>query len=486
MPHKNIAANCNGPVLIPHEGIPSMPFAAIFIDLPIVFCIFASFETLLMKPIIKTIIALLSLCPMASAAQKYVGGDISLLPTYEAHGVRYLDQKGVQVEPLPYFGNVAGWNAMRVRLFVDPSKAPADDVMEGVRQDLNYATALCKRIKEQGHALMLDFHYSDTWTDPGQHSTPSTWNSEDPDVLADSLYRYTQYCLTHLKANGATPDFVQIGNEITYGMLWPTGKCLPDGRDYASDVTDTNGTRRVNGTFANLVKYLQAGAKATRETCPQARIIIHLDLSSSWSVTNFYKTLGSQVDYDIIGLSYYPDWHGPLSTLAEMLNVLETDYPGKEIMVVETGYGSRWALNGQYTSTVQTVWPCTEAGQKQFVLDLITELNKHPKVTGLFWWMPEDNEFWADQNPANSGWWNASLYTQDTGKPLAAMFELQRFIGKDPTGIEKPVSEPATNGAGRSENDHCYNIKGQRLPSSGTLPQCVVIKKGKKYWGCKP
>lgn len=119
---------------------------------------------------IKKLFSLLCLCPLLAGAQKYVGGDISLLPTYEEHGVHYLDTHGTQVQLLPYLGREAGWNAMRVRLFVDPSKAPAAHRQEGVRQDLDYVTALARRIKAEGYALMLDFHYSDTWTDPG--STP--------------------------------------------------------------------------------------------------------------------------------------------------------------------------------------------------------------------------------------------------------------------------------------------------------------------------
>jgi arabinogalactan endo-1,4-beta-galactosidase len=397
-------------------------------------------------------------------AQKYVGGDISLLPTYEEHGVRYLDQYGNRVEPLPFFGQQAGWNAMRVRIFNDPSKAPADDQSEGVRQDLKYVTALCKRIKAEGYALMLDFHYSDTWTDPGQHATPSAWTSTDPNVLADSVYQYTKRCLEHLKANGVVPEFIQPGNEVTYGMLWPTGRCYPSGADYGT------------GTFANFVKYLNAGIKGCREVCPQAKIVVHTELSKTANVTSFYNTLGSQADYDIIGLSYYPDYHGPLSYLTSALNTLTSQHAGKEIMIVETGYESKWSLSGTYSSTVQNTWPLSEAGQQKFTTDLITALNKYDKVTGLFWWMPEDNEFWADQNPARKDWWNASLYTQNTGKPLAAMFELQRFIGLDPTGIEQTIINKAAEG-----NEAVYNLQGQRMNSADALPAGVYISGGKKF-----
>ncbi len=412
---------------------------------------------------LKTLLTL-CLCPLLGHAQKYVGGDISLLPTYEEHGVRYLDKTGSPVEPLPYFGQQAGWNAMRVRLFVDPSKASATHQDEGVRQDLGYVTTLCQRIKAAGYALMLDFHYSDTWTDPGQHATPSAWQSTDPTVLADSVYSYTTRSLNHLRANGVVPDFIQPGNEVTFGMLWPTGKCYPDGSNYGS------------GTFANYVRYLNAGIRACKEVCPQAKIVVHTELGSAWNVTTFYNTLAAQADYDIIGLSYYPDYHGKLSTLTAVLNTLESRHADKEIMVVETGYGARWPIQGTYTSAVQAVWPNTEAGQKAFTTDLIDELGRHPKVTGLFWWMPEDNEFWADKNPARGSWWNASLYVQNTGMPLAAMFELQRFIGKDPTGIASHSVSTATEGKATG----IYDLNGRRMPAGASLPKGIYIRNGKK------
>ena len=193
-------------------------------------------------------------CSLGMQAQKYVGGDISLLPKYEENGAKFLDKDGKTITGgmLAYFKQ-QGWNAMRVRLFVDPSKASAAHKGEGVCQDLDFVKKLGKQIKDAGLALMLDFHYSDTWTDPGKHATPSSWTSSDSETLATTLYEYTKSCLNEMIAAGATPDFVQPGNEITYGMLWPTGHCYPDGGNYGS------------GTFANFAKYLQAGIRAIRE-----------------------------------------------------------------------------------------------------------------------------------------------------------------------------------------------------------------------------
>ena len=127
-----------------------------------------------MKKILLTLIAIFVVT--ATSAQKYVGGDISMLKKFQDEGAIYKDKNGTEVEPLAFFKQ-EGWNAMRVRLFVDPSKASAEHKKEGVIQDLDYVIALCKDIKAAGFKLMLDFHYSDTWTDPGKHSTPTAWSS---------------------------------------------------------------------------------------------------------------------------------------------------------------------------------------------------------------------------------------------------------------------------------------------------------------------
>lgn len=435
---------------------------------------------------ISRLIMALCLFAMTVQAQKFVGGDISLLPTYEAHGVRYLDQSGSQVQPLDFWHDKAGWNATRVRIFVDPSRASVTHQDEGVRQSLGYVTTLCKRIKAKGYALMLDFHYADTWTDPGQHTTPSAWASSDPEVLADSVYRYTVKCLSHLKANGIVPDFIQPGNEITFGMMWPTGRCYPDGSSVVTDATNITGSSGMGtGTFANLVKYLKAGVRGSKEVCPDAKIVIHTELGSSWNATKFYETLGNRVDYDIIGLSYYPDYHGTLGTLSSVLTTLERRHGSKEIMIVETGYGGRWSLNGNHSSAVQAFWPLTEAGQKQFASDLIAELHKHEKVTGLFWWMPEDNEFWANANPARSHWWNASLYTQDTGKPLAAMFELQRFLSTPATGIDRISFNKLPDTSPSPITSPVYTLQGMQVHASAHIPRGIYIKGGRKTLVCR-
>ena len=341
-------------------------------------------------------------------AQKYVGGDISMLTKYEDAGVIYKDKNGNAVQPLPFFKG-QGLNAMRVRLFVDPSL----DNDKAVCQDLEYVKALGKRIKDQGMAFMLDFHYSDTWADPGKQWTPDAWKTLSDAELYEKIYEYSKDCLQQLKDAGATPDFIQTGNEISYGMLWGI-KGTTANRCYTNS-SDANWTR-----FFNLLK--KAG-QACREECPNAKIIIHSERTPKPSVlTDFFDRMkNAEIDYDIIGLSYYPEHHGNLATLETALTSLENKNYGKDIMIVETGYSYAWSIGGEYDYTA--TYPYTEEGQRQFTADLIAKLNGHSSVKGLFWWWPEDN----GNKGVTSSWWNAALYNHNTGQPYAAFYELKNF-----------------------------------------------------------
>ncbi|MBQ8064875.1 MAG: glycosyl hydrolase 53 family protein [Prevotella sp.] len=380
------------------------------------------------------------------SAQKYVGGDISMLKKFVDEGAVYKDYNDQVVEPLTFFKQ-QGWNAQRIRLFVDPTKASADARKEGAIQDLEYVKALGKQIKDAGFKLMLDIHYSDTWTDPGNHSTPAAWSTLDATQLAQKVYEYTKDCLQQMVAAGATPDWVQVGNEITTGMLWPAGKIANGG-----------------STWDNLANFLRNGIKACREVCPQAQVVIHTEMHNPNSVDNFYKTLAtySDIQYDIIGLSYYPDFHGALSVLHSKLFNLENAYPDKKIMIVETGYGFQWQISGA-TENLTATYPTTEAGQLKFTQDLIDRLDKHPNVTGIFWWYPEYNlngiinkggtEDWSKD--FTNGYWNGALFWPTSGYPLASLKELKTYLGDD-TGVD----DIRVN---RQDNDSWYTLDGRQL-----------------------
>ena len=345
-------------------------------------------------------------------AQKYVGGDISMLTKYENAGVVYKDKNGNAVQPLPFFKE-QGLNAMRVRLFVDPSQ----DNDKAVCQDLEYVKALGKRIKDQGMAFMLDFHYSDTWADPGKQWTPDVWKTLSDAELYEKIYEYSKDCLQQLKDAGATPDFIQTGNEISYGMMWGTKAAV------GSNTVNRCYTNSPEANWTRFFNLLKKAGQACREECPNAKIIIHSERTPKPSVlTDFFDRMkNAEIDYDIIGLSYYPEHHGNLATLETALTSLENKNYGKDIMIVETGYSYAWSIGGEYDYTA--TYPYTEEGQRQFTADLIAKLNGHSSVKGLFWWWPEDN----GNKGVTSSWWNAALYNHNTGQPYAAFYELKNF-----------------------------------------------------------
>lgn len=410
------------------------------------------------KTLLLTLSVILSL---TIPAQKYVGGDISMLKKFIDEGAIYKDYDDQPVEPLTFFKQ-QGWNAQRVRLFVDPANATDTEKKEGAIQDLEYVKALGKSIKDAGFSLMLDFHYSDTWTHPGQHGTPAAWKNLTADQMATKVYDYTKNCLQEMIKAGATPDFIQVGNEITDGMLFPTGKISNSSESW--DI---------------LVNLIKEGIKACNEICPQAKTVLHTELHNYDMVKTFYaKMANATVQYDIIGLSYYPDFHNSLTVFNTLLTQLETTYTGKQIMIVETGYGFEYQLAGakyNFTST----YPLTDAGQQKFTKALIETLNTHERVTGLFWWYPEYNlngiinktgtEDWSKD--FTSGYWNGALFWPRSGYPLSAIKELKSFLGGY-SGIETIRSTSQQDGI-------WYTLDGRRL-NGKPAARGLYIHNGKK------
>ena len=407
---------------------------------------------------------LLTLCCILSltiTAQKYVGGDISMLKKFIDEGAIYKDYDDQPVEPLTFFKQ-QGWNAQRVRLFVDPANATDTEKKEGAIQNLEYVKALGKSIKDAGFSLMLDFHYSDTWTHPGQHGTPAAWKNLTADQMATKVYEYTKNCLQEMVNAGATPDFIQVGNEITDGMLFPTGKISNSSESWSI-----------------LINFIKEGIKACNEICPQAKTVLHTELHNYDMVKTFYaKMANATVQYDIIGLSYYPDFHNSLSVFNTLLAQLETTYTDKQIMIVETGYGFEYQLAGakyNFTST----YPLTDAGQQKFTKALIETLNTHERVTGLFWWYPEYNlngiinktgtEDWSKD--FTSGYWNGALFWPRSGYPLSAIKELKSFLGGY-SGIETIRSTSQQDGI-------WYTLDGRRL-NGKPAARGLYIHNGKK------
>lgn len=236
-----------------------------------------------------------------AAQHRLLGGDVSLLPSYEAQGTVYRDAGGQSVALLPFL-RAQGCDALRVRLFVEPQYAPQNHREEGVCQDLGYVISLGRRIRQAGFQLLLDLHYSDFWADPGKQTMPHLWRDTRREDLPDSVYQYTRRTLLAMKRQGVVPQLIQVGNETTNGMLWPQGRIDWKQGDRGWDY---------------LCQLYQAGCRACREVCPQARIVIHTEKPGSWDITRtYYQQLRRHcVDYDLIGLSYYPMWHGTIPNL---------------------------------------------------------------------------------------------------------------------------------------------------------------------------
>ena len=409
------------------------------------------------------LLTLFTLSTIGIYAQKYVGGDISMLKKFVDEGAVYKDKDGNEVEPLTFFKQ-QGWNAQRVRLFVEPTNATADEKKQGAIQDLAYVKALGKSIKDAGFAFMLDFHYSDTWTHPGQHGTPAAWKNLTAEQMATKVYDYTKSCLQQMVDAGAAPDFIQVGNEITDGMLFPTGQI-------------SNGS----AAWSNLVNFIKKGIAACNEVCPLAKTVLHTELHNYEMVKTFYaKMAAADVQYDIIGLSYYPDFHNSIPMFNNLLTQLETTYTGKQIMIVETGYGYEYKLAGakyDFTST----YPLSDAGQLKFTKALIETLNAHESVTGLFWWYPEYNlngiinktgtEDWSKD--FTSGYWNGALFWPRSGYPLSSISELKTFLNGS-TGIANIRTDA------QQQDNTWYTLDGRRL-NGKPATRGLYINNGKKY-----
>lgn len=348
-----------------------------------------------------------------SWSQRYVGGDISLLPEYEKAGAIYKTHDGEPINDLLPWLHEQGMNAMRVRLFVNPADHKANYPSKydaNACQDLEYITPLCKRIVDDGFDLMLDFHYSDTWADPAKQWTPESWKGLTDEQLYQKIYDYTKECLQSLKAAGVTPAFIQPGNEISYGMLWG-----------AENAPSSSLKKTYMGSDANwqrLGTLLNNAIKACREECPDAKIILHTERVAQPDVLkNFYQQMKKMnVDYDIIGLSYYPYWHGDMTALRKALSTMQTNFPDKNIMIVETGYSYKWEVPGTDHDNTDK-WPYSDAGQDKFAKDLVATLEQYENVDGLFWWWMEYNAY----NTSLSGWYNAPLFDSSTGCATSAL-----------------------------------------------------------------
>ena len=293
------------------------------------------------------------------AADFAVGADFSFLKQAEEHGTVFKD--GGAAKPGLQIFKDHGYNWVRLRLFNAPTQLP---------NSLEYTIALAQDAKKLGYKFLLDFHYSDTWADPQKQILPKAWEGKSHKELVQAVFEYTRDSIAAFRKAGVLPDMVQVGNEVRPGMLWPDGK-VPD-------------------HWKNFTELLKAGIKgvdAGRGTNGMPRIMIHFDKGGEWMACKYFFDRLNMfgVKYDVIGLSYYPWWHGSLLDLRENLNFLATTYH-KDIVLAEVAYNWR---PSEYRTEAPPFAESPE-GQREF-LDEVTRIAlavPDERCIGIFWWEP--------------------------------------------------------------------------------------------------
>jgi arabinogalactan endo-1,4-beta-galactosidase len=318
----------------------------------------------------RIIVVFTMLSTTAPAADFVAGADFSHLGFFEDRGIVYQEQ-GEPADALAILKR-NGLNCVRLRLFTSSAEQALSDPYN-YTNNLAYTLPLAMRVKQAGLQWMLDFHYSDSWADPGKQNKPAAWAGLNFAALEQRIYDYNSNTIAAVNAAGALPDYVQVGNEIIGGMLWPEGRV---GGTYDTPAQWTNLTR--------LVKAAIRGIKdASGTNAP--KIIIHIDRGGDWPGTQWFfdNLLVRQVQFDIIGQSYYPWWHGTLTALRTCLNNTASRY-GKPVMIAETAF--------PWTNSTNIVGiPASPEGQTQFVTELarIVKAIPNDRGVGICWWGTE-------------------------------------------------------------------------------------------------
>jgi arabinogalactan endo-1,4-beta-galactosidase len=289
------------------------------------------------------------------------GGDVSWLPQMEATGFKFFNENG-QAEDCLKILKDHGMNTVRLRTWVNPS----DDKING-HCSKDETVAMAVRAHAQGMKIMIDFHYSDSWADPGKQKKPSAWEGHSYSQLLQDVYDYTLDVMTALKNVGIYPKWVQVGNEIPGGFLYPEGS------------TDN---------WNQLIQLLNKGYDAVKSVSPQSKVVLHIDQGNNnalfrWWFDNAQK-YGAR--YDVIGMSYYPYWlEGQpdytlsIDDLGNNLKDMTARY-GKEVMVVEVG--------GEDTK-IQNTFDMLKA-----VIKKVEEVPGN-KGLGVLYWEPQGARMWS-------------------------------------------------------------------------------------------
>ena len=349
---------------------------------------------------------------------KFVKGmDLSTLLEMERCGAKYFDQ-GKEMDILDIMKSY-DVDTIRLRLWNDPKSETGEPYGAG-NNDLAETLAIGKRVSDAGFGVLLNFHYSDFWADPGKQFKPKAWASYGVEELEKAVYDFTKESLTAVLDAGVNVTMIQVGNELSNGLLWPEGK-MPN--------------------YDNIAKFVSAGIRACREIKADIPLMIHLDnggkneLYRDWF--DHYVERGE--DFDYIGLSYYPFWHGSLQALEDNMDDIAVRY-GKELIVAEVSMGytmedyksyekledserKGYATRQELVDKIE--YPMTVQGQVDFTKDFLNRVAHvaDDKGCGFFWWepawIPVPGSGWAtpaslkymnDPGPCGNEWANQALF----------------------------------------------------------------------------
>lgn len=407
-----------------------------------------------------TALAAVQVNPIENLSTDFIkGADVSIMPELERNGTKFYDN-GIEQDGLTILKN-HGVNWIRVRIWNNPYIVGPEGVGGG-NTDEAKAIEMAKRAKALGMKVLVDFHYSDFWVDPGQQKKPDAWKNDSGDKLVDDVYAYTAKVMQDFNAQGVTPDMVQVGNELNNGMLWPEAQLTED---------NPNG-------YKFLAKLLNAGLQAVHDNDKDNKVktMIHL----AGVDVNLYHTFFDNLivknkvnDFDIIGMSFYPFWHGTMDDLKNTMNDVSAKY-NKDVIAVETAFGytledadfekNNFGTNeekvGGYKATVQG-----QATGLRDVMATVASVNDN-RGLGIFYWAPDwviNEKVGWKSNGGGNGWDNLTLF--DTkGNALESMDTFNLVSDPNNQYIEPQVTAINT-----------VDVKDVSLYSNVDLPQTVGV-----------
>lgn len=361
------------------------------------------------------------------------GVDVSTYLDVLAHGKKFYDDSGREIDPLDAFKK-GGVDRMRLRVWCNPYNDAGESYNAG-DCTVAHMIELGKLAQGKGFRLMVDLHYSDFWTDPKKQTLPKAWKNYSVEDIKKAMRQFTLDTLKAFTDAGLDICAVQVGNEITNGMLWPHGKLA--GKVAAGKVRDG---------YDALTDFLKAGIAAVREACPKAKVVLHLEQSGRQDIYAewFTQMQAAGVDYDVIGMSYYPFWHGNFAGLWANVDACAKQF-GKKIAIVEWSYaftlrgysrkdGSRVRLSAGENAPVELYlpYPATPEGQAEFVREFLKGAKAHGVAGVFYWeplWLPGEGIRWASDDgleyigeagkSTDNEWANQCLFDYE-GKMLPA------------------------------------------------------------------